>query len=123
MRDVHMYYMRLCHSLLAQAAVNRGCCTWPHHMTRTIGTIGSCGWHMRCIVIRGDAWLVLLSPCSTHHRQLNCQPAGHQQLNCQLAGDFTKVCRQWPWRAELACSPCCVLQQPLVEWSLTVARH
>ena len=24
-----------------------------------------CGWHMRCIVIRGDAWPVLLSPCTT----------------------------------------------------------
>ena len=23
------------------------------------------GWHMRCIVIRGGAWLVLLSPCNT----------------------------------------------------------
>ena len=29
------------------------------------GCTASCGWHMRCIVIRGDAWLVLHSPCNT----------------------------------------------------------
>ena len=25
----------------------------------------SCGWHMRCIVVQGDAWPLLLSPCNT----------------------------------------------------------
>ena len=25
----------------------------------------SCGWHMRCIVVRGDDWPVLLSLCNT----------------------------------------------------------
>ena len=31
----------------------------------SLGCTASCGWHMRCIVVRGDAWPVLLSPCNT----------------------------------------------------------
>ena len=34
------------------------------------GCTASCGWHMCCIVVRGDAWPVLLSPCNTWKVQL-----------------------------------------------------
>ena len=29
------------------------------------GCTASCGWHVRCFGVRGDAWSVLLSPCNT----------------------------------------------------------
>ena len=29
------------------------------------GCTASCGWHVRCVGVRGDAWSVLLSPCNT----------------------------------------------------------
>ena len=31
----------------------------------------SCGWRMRCIVVKGDAWPLLLSPCNTFHDVLD----------------------------------------------------
>ena len=31
------------------------------------GCPASCGWKVRCVGVRGDAWPVLLSPCNTHH--------------------------------------------------------
>ena len=73
------------------------------------GCTASCGWHMRCIVIRGDAWLVLLSPCNTNPMQ----PASHRsfhtrtdsaQLHCVVVrGDA------WP----LLLSPCNTMQTKL----------
>ena len=30
-----------------------------------LGCTASCGWHVRCVGVRGDAWSVLLSPCNT----------------------------------------------------------
>ena len=29
------------------------------------GCTASCGWHVRCVGVRGNAWSVLLSPCNT----------------------------------------------------------
>ena len=29
------------------------------------GCTASCGWNVRCVGVRGDAWSVLLSPCNT----------------------------------------------------------
>ena len=30
------------------------------------GCSACCGWNVRCVGVRGDAWLVLLSPCNTY---------------------------------------------------------
>ena len=30
------------------------------------GCTASCGWNVRCVGVRGDAWPVLLSPCNTN---------------------------------------------------------
>ena len=30
------------------------------------GCTASCGWNVRCVGVRGDAWSVMLSPCNTH---------------------------------------------------------
>ena len=29
------------------------------------GCTASCGWNVRCVGVRGDAWSVMLSPCNT----------------------------------------------------------
>ena len=41
-----------------------GVSRWSMGWYRWVCT-ASCGWHMRCIVVRGDAWPLLLSPCNT----------------------------------------------------------
>ena len=30
-----------------------------------VGCTASCGWNVRCVGVRGDAWSVMLSPCNT----------------------------------------------------------
>ena len=48
----------------------------PHCSVRTAAA--SCGCHMHCIVIRGDAWLVWLSPCNTFVRSSSFATTGVQ---------------------------------------------
>ena len=31
-----------------------------------VGCTASCGWNVRCVGVRGDAWSVMLSPCNTY---------------------------------------------------------
>ena len=63
------------HTNPMQPASHRG-----SHTRTEVGSActASCGWHMRCIVVRGDAWPLLLSPCNTHaqtRHRLTTQPA------------------------------------------------
>ena len=44
-----------------QSTVNRLCGV---SVDRT-DQAASCGWHVRCVGVRGDAWSVMLSPCNT----------------------------------------------------------
>ena len=45
-------------------------------------------WHMHCIVIRDDAWLVLLSPCNTKPDAA----VGH--MHASLNARWLRECRQ-----------------------------
>ena len=54
------------------------------------GCTASCGWHVRCVGVRGDAWSVLLSPCNTvvvvlrNHRRSRWRfPSRHPLLDLE----------------------------------------
>ena len=48
------------------------------------GCTASCGWNVRCVGVRGDAWSVLLSPCNTKKSATRRQQ--HSELSPVIYG-------------------------------------
>ena len=59
----------------------------------TLQTTASCGWNVRCVGVRGDAWPVLLSPCNT------CTSCVHRNKGNAASG-VTRRKLQTPGNAE-----------------------
>ena len=73
------------------------------------GCTASCGWNVRCVGVRGDAWSVMLSPCNTENEERAKQyPGTSKNMFCPESVLSLGVCENRDgWLVAWGCVGAC----------------